>query len=277
MTIQEAIQQTVKKFPFQGYMTPANENAKYSYQTIGSTVLKYLKPGSSILDYGCGPCDNLAILQLLGYKGYGYDDLLDYWHTLDGNREKIFSFAADCGINFNLISEGPLKVEKNSFDMVMLHDVLEHLHNSPRDLLNYLLDLSTPEGLLFITVPNAVNIRKRLSVIFGETNLPPFESYYWYPGSWRGHVREYVKSDLVSLAKYLNLEILELRGCDHMLQKLPKLARPLYHLATSFFPSWKDSWLLVARKMPNWSLNKTLSQHEMAQILNKSTTFRYSE
>ena len=139
---------------------------------------------------------------------------------------------------------------------------MEHLHNSPRDLLNELLELCKPNGLLFITVPNAVNIRKRRDVFFGKTNHPNFHDYYWSSANWRGHIREYVKDDLVALTKYLNLEILELRGCDHMLGQLSSLWRPSYLFATKIFPGWKDSWLLVARKKQDWKPNKILSQYK---------------
>src|SRR4030042_560440 len=71
------------------------------------------------------------------------------------------------GIDFKLSNNGYILFEKSSFDMLMMHDVLEHLHDSPRDLLNDLLELVKPEGYLFITVPNAVNIKKRISVLFG--------------------------------------------------------------------------------------------------------------
>ena len=39
-----------------------------------------------------------------------------------------------------------------------------------------------------------------------NTNLYT-HTYYWSPGSWRGHVREYVKNDLYLLSKYLGLNI----------------------------------------------------------------------
>jgi hypothetical protein len=130
-----------------------------------------------------------------------------------------------------------------------------------------LLELAKPEGLLFITVPNAVNIRKRLNVLFGETNFPGFEGYYWYPGVWRGHVREYVRNDLKKLSEYLDLEVLELRACDQMLQKVPASLRPVYLFATKLFDGWKDSWLLVARKKAGWSPRRTLPNNELAKIL----------
>jgi SAM-dependent methyltransferase len=160
--------------------------------------------------------------------------------------------------------------------MVMLHDVLEHLHDSPRDLLNDLLDLDKPEGLLFVTVPNAANIRKRIGLLMGKTNLPPFEEYYWVPGRWRGHVREYARDDLVKLCDYLSMDVLELRGCDHMLARLPGGARRAYILLTAIFGAWKDTWMLVARKKPRWAARKALSQDELMRVLVERTSSPYA-
>jgi SAM-dependent methyltransferase len=275
MTPEEAIQLVIKRFPFEGYMMPGMA-IKGAYSNIANTVIRYLEPGSKILDFGCGPCDKTAIVQLLGFQCSGCDPLQDDWHTRPGNRDKILAFAKECAIDFRLASDGVLPFEKNLFDMIMLHDVLEHLHDSPRDLLNDLLELAKPEGLLFVTVPNAVNIRKRVDVLFGKTNLPRFEGYYWYPGSWRGHIREYVRDDLVKLSEYLNLEVVELRGCDHMLESLPVAVRPAYLCVTGILTGWKDSWLLVARKRRGWGPKKTLPQDELARILAKNRMVPYS-
>ena len=272
MIPEDAVQLTKQAFPFKGYIHSGSEGA---YLNIAKTVLRYLQPGSKILDFGCGPCDKTSVLQYLGFKCSGYDDLQDDWHKLPGNQEKIMSFAREHGIDFRLGNGGILPFEKSSFDMIMLNDVLEHLHNSPRDLLNDLLELAIPEGLLFITVPNAVNIRKRIEVLFGGTNLPRFEGYYWYPGPWRGHIREYVRNDLVKLSDYLNLEVLELRGCDHMLEKLPQSIRHPYLFLTKFFPGWKDSWLLVARKKQDWNPIKNLPQDELVHVLGTATPYKY--
>ncbi len=155
--------------------------------------------------------------------------------------------------------------------MIMLHDVLEHLHNSPRELLVLLLQFLKEDGLLFITVPNAVNIRKRIDVLRGRTNLPDYGGYYWYPGEWRGHVREYVHSDLVLLTKFLGLQLISVHGCDHMLAKVPLFLRPLYLKITDVFDGLKDSWLLIARKPANWVPRMKLSNEEAAQILGKNS------
>lgn len=255
-----------------------SDKARNAYITVAEVALRYLKPGSKILDFGSGPCDKTAVLQQLGFHCSAYDDLQDEWHRLPGNPEKIIAFTKQCGIDFQLADESKkLPFAKNSFDMIMLHDVLEHLHSSPRDLLNDLLELAKPDGLLFVTVPNAVNIRKRIDVLFGRTNLPRFEGYYWYPGVWRGHIREYVRGDLVQLANYLDLDILEVRSCDHMLQKLPTALRPFYLLLTGIFSGWKDSWILVAKKRTDWAPKKSLPDTDLMRILGKGTSYDYAQ
>jgi 2-polyprenyl-3-methyl-5-hydroxy-6-metoxy-1,4-benzoquinol methylase len=70
--------------------------------------------------------------------------------------------------------------DTHEFDMVMLNGVLEHLHDSPRDLLNDLLERVRERGYLYITVANHVNLRKRI-VLRGKTSHPQYEQYYWYP------------------------------------------------------------------------------------------------
>jgi SAM-dependent methyltransferase len=270
MTTEKAIQLANEKFPIKGYMTSGSKSGskvRRSYFNIANTAVRYLQPGDRILDLGSGPCDKTAVLQLLGFNCSAYDDLQDDWHQNPGNKEKIISFARACGINFKLATDYSLPFEKDYFEMVMMHSVIEHLHDSPRELLNNLLERAKPEGLLFITVPNAVNIRKRLAVLFGRTNLTDFEEFYWHPDPWRGHIREYVKDDLVKLAAYLDLEILEIRSCDHMLEdRLSSVSRSVYLFLTSVFRGWKDSWLLVAKKKAGWQPRKTLPQEEFLRI-----------
>lgn len=258
MTPEKAIQLIRKEFPFAEHMNPGQG----VYRNIVKTVLRYLKPGDKILDFGAGPCDKTAVMSLLGFKCVAFDDLQDDWHKIEGNRKKIFAFAKKFNICYKTMEGNEFTFKKGEFDMIVVNDVLEHLHDSPRDLINDLLQFVRPEGYLFVTVPNAVNLRKRIAVFFGKTNLPSFENYYWYPGKWRGHVREYVKDDLERLSEYLNLEVLELRSCHHMISKLPSFARPIFILLTSIFPGWRDSWLLVAKKKLEWKSRKSIHKVE---------------
>ena len=144
--IEQAILQLRESFPFPKYL----ESTEDSRRSVAQTVVKHLPAGSTILDFGCGPLDKIAVLQSLGYRCTGYDDLGDYNYRAGNNVEKIFSFAALTGVELRR----SVPTEAESYDLVMLNDVIEHLHDSPRELLNDLIILIKPGGYLLITVPN---------------------------------------------------------------------------------------------------------------------------
>lgn len=238
-----------RRFPFPGYMDRGDE----TYREIAATVSRHVPRGGKLLDVGAGACDKTAVLSLMGFDASACDDLRDPWHLAHDNRERILGFARAIGVDFRL-NDGPdLPFGGDMFDMVMVFNMLEHLHDSPRGMLIGLLELVRSEGFLLITVPNAVNVRKRLAVVRGRTNMPPFDDFFWSTPPWRGHVREYVKDDLERLVRHLGLETVELRSYHHMLWKLPRAVRPVYTCLCAVFEGWRDSWLLVARKPKGWT------------------------
>lgn len=249
-TSDEAIQRVLATFPFPEYLDNLNYGAVQSYEVIVDVAKRFLAHGATVLDFGCGPADKTAVLQYMGLHCSGFDDWSDHWHQ--SKRADMERFIANSGVRFHHSTEG-WPFQAGSFDMVMAHHVMEHIHDSPKPILNNMLQACKPEGLLLLTVPNAVNIRKRLDVLRGKTNLPPYKKYFETQGPWRGHVREYVGDDLRQLANLMNLEILELRGIHNMLQKVPSSIRPFYKAFTSVFSGCRDSWLLLARKRPGWT------------------------
>jgi len=246
--VEEAIEDVRRRFPFPQHMERGDE----PYWTLAETVVPRLSAGSRVIDFGAGACDKTAVLQALGFRCVAYDDLQDPWHLLPGNGERIRGFAAECGIELHVSASLP-EFEPSSFDLVTVLNVLEHLHDSPQGLLRQLVELLAPGGYLLVTVPNAANIRKRIDLLRGRTNLPPFEEYFLSNPPWRGHVREYVRDDLERLSRHLGLEVVELRSHHHMLDRLPPRVEPFYRAATRVFPGWRDSWSLLVRKPEEWA------------------------
>lgn len=259
MSAQAAFDELKKRFVFENYIV----GDPGQWLSVGKTVEKYLVDGSKVFDLGAGPCDKTAIAQFMGCECTAVDDLQDDWHLRNNNVQKIKGFASSIGIKFSQEFTPP---ESGGFDMVMMNDVLEHIHDSPRELLNQLLVGLKEGGYLFVTVPNLANIRKRLDIMRGKTNLARYDLYYWYRGPWRGPQREYVRGDLEAMCSNLGLEIIELKGVHHMLQRVPRIALVPYKLMTSLFPDWRDSWLMVARKPQGWTPKDTLSDSEFAAI-----------
>ena len=246
MTPEEAYKIVNSKFPFKGYMEKKSYN---EYITIGKIVQKYLKPGSIILDFGAGPCDNTAIIQSLGYKCFAADDLQDSWHKNSEAKEKILKFAASFNIDFAVLDSFELPYKENMFDMIMMHDVIEHFHSSPKELINKFNQLLKPQGYLFISTPNIISLYKRAKVFMGKTNMCDYEIFYNFPGEWRSHVREYSKQDLIEMAKLSGFELKEVHGFDTSeLIKLPRFLKLIFKISSKLNSNFYDSILLVARK-----------------------------
>jgi SAM-dependent methyltransferase len=217
-------------------------------EIIADVALRHVDKGGYVLDYGCGPMNKTAVLAWLGYRCTGFDEYVEAWHR--PNLTEIKQFAA---MNkMELVDGGSDPLPPGPFDMVMMIDVLEHLQDSPRKIMTELVERLGSGGILLVMVPNAGNIRKRLALLFGGTNMPNFGDFYWNPYRFVGHVREYVRGDLRSMAFFLGLELLELRGVDTMIQKVPNLARPFYRACTWPFDGLKDTWLMVCRKPKGW-------------------------
>lgn len=239
-------QKNVSGFPFGGYINPARKSA---YCAMPQMLYPHVAKDAKILDFGCGPLDKTYMFKALTKNLYAFDTLEDIWHTVDGNDKKIKDYAEESGIHFiNSFDE----VLEYKYDVIMLHDVIEHFHVSPRSLLNTLVGQLNDGGMLVLTVPNAGNIRKRIHLLMGKTNYPRFGYFYWYPGKWDGHVREYVRGDLDSLVHFLGLSKVELKTFHIHLDVLSKTMRPIWQAVSTLMPNTRDSFYLIAKKPAGW-------------------------
>jgi 2-polyprenyl-3-methyl-5-hydroxy-6-metoxy-1,4-benzoquinol methylase len=259
--LQEAWSQVLDRFPFPDYI-----KADRNHIEVGRQVARFLPPGSRVLDLGAGPADKTGVVAALGYKCTAMDDLADSWHNKGGTRAKILGYAEAMGIDYVPFNGEDIPPTTGEFDMVMSHDVLEHLHDPPRYLLNELMGRVRTGGYLYVTVPNAVNIRKRIAVLFGKTNHPRYELYYWSPVPYRGHLREYTRDDCVKLAEALGLELIEVKGWHQGLRRVPRGLRRLYILFSALAPNTRDSWQLIARKPAGWQPKVELAPEELEKF-----------
>lgn len=249
MVIEQAVNEVMRDYIFRD---STGDQKRPKLVEIAKLVTKNLPTGGRIIDFGSGFGDVPAVLSLLGYKCVALDDFNDPWHT-EENVERIMKFSEKYKIERVDLNTQSIEAAGDDFDMAMIHDVLEHLHDSPRDILHALLKQTNEKGTLYATVPNAVNIRKRVKVLFGGTNHPHYDHYYWHPHPYRGHVREYVKGDFKRLAQWLDLDILELRDINKMLPTLKPPVRQMWKYSSVFFPGCRDTWQFLGRKASNWN------------------------
>ncbi len=244
--IEKIIEDIKTVFPFKGYIEKASDFGK----EIALIIRNYLSQNAKILDFGCGPCDKTALFRRMGYKCYACDDLNDGWHEEGNNREIIKEFAKREGISFFHIRNNEIPFDNEYFDGILILDVIEHLHYSPHKLLTHLISKLRSEGYLFIGVPNAVNLRKRISVLFGRTNYVSLEKFYFSKEPWRGHVREYTLQEMIKVLRFHGMKVVYVGGPNIFMRHKIKntYLQAIYSFVTRIFPGLSEAILVVGQK-----------------------------
>ncbi|MGA3400721.1 MAG: methyltransferase domain-containing protein [Acetobacteraceae bacterium] len=116
-------------------------------------------------------------------------------------------------IDLNEIGSLPLPFEPESFDIVVICEVVEHLFIPPDVVLSYLMKLlKRPGGIIVLGTPNAVSLAHRLRMMLGENPFHPLNP------NWRsglGHIREYTMQELRSYGEAANLRVVFEEYCDY--------------------------------------------------------------
>jgi len=148
-----------------------NLGAKDSFVT--KYTKKYLKPGSKILEGGCGIGHYVCALERLGYEAYGIDYAKN---TVD----KINTYFPDLKIYYQDVKR--INFSDNFFDGYWSLGVIEHFWEGFGDVADEMKRVIRPGGFLFITFPQMNQLRKikaRLG-IYQEYNSENFSQDLFY-------------------------------------------------------------------------------------------------
>lgn len=133
------------------FITPIEHLLKsFSVRTIASAS-KNLAPGSRLLDIGCGRGVFIHELLERGFEVHGIE--------LDEFVDDSISNRCTIHVTDSLSS---LRFAQESFDMVILWHVLEHLPN-PQETIAEISRILSPGGRLAIAVPNYGSLQARVS------------------------------------------------------------------------------------------------------------------
>ncbi len=111
-------------------------------------------PTGRVLEIGCNPGQFTEILARAGYRVWG----------LDLRPEDRSSLWARLGVEVRRgnLETAPLPYAENSFEAVVLSEVIEHLAGSPLPALEEVYRVLLPGGQLVLSTPNACSLRERL-------------------------------------------------------------------------------------------------------------------
>lgn len=134
----------------------------HRYKKIGETVLKYSREDSKILDIGVGHGYTCNLLKYLGRNNFTGLDLDPQSCLFPDIREKTLQ------CDLELIQTKALPFADDSFDIIIMAEVLEHLHPYKiRDIMLDIKRLLASQGILILSTPNLACIENRVSLIFG--------------------------------------------------------------------------------------------------------------
>lgn len=226
-------------------------------------INKVFVPDCKLIDLGGGLNPLNGVIARLG-GSVTVIDIFEYdlaWQVGKTSNE----FAADCAekkrylesVGVKFVDSDICKLDlrdmfpATSIDAITSHHCLEHLHQSPKAVLESALDVLKPGGRMMLEVPNAINLLKRIKVLAGQTNYGSYEQYY-DASNYTGHIREYSVSDLKTLARKLELSSFRIYGKNWYGTLYNKLGEN--HLSTFFdwnlqrFPNLCGSLFLEYQK-----------------------------
>lgn len=137
-------------------------------QSLADVISTKLKPGSSIVDIGCGGGNLLRDLASRGYRMTGVER--------DANSVALKS--AEVSILEGSAEALPAALTPHSYDGVVFSHVLEHLVD-PVAAIRLAASLLKPGGLLFGEVPNnESSIAKQSGVAWGHLDAPRHINFF---------------------------------------------------------------------------------------------------
>lgn len=145
--------------------------------------------------------------------------------------------------DLNLALDQATWPQAQPFDLVVMAEVIEHLHTAPLYVLRFVRSLVRPGGRLILQTPNAVALAKRLMLLVGKNPYEPIREELENPG----HFCEYTVADLRAVAIRAGWEVEEAHLENYFGRK--GLRKSIYELACSVLPGdLRDGITMVLRR-----------------------------
>lgn len=124
----------------------------------------------------------------------------------------------------------PPDAEMGRYDLIVMAEVIEHLHTAPEAVFRWLKHLMRPESLLIIQTPNAVALHKRFQMLVGRHPFLPINESRESPS----HFRESTAMELVTMAATEGLRAIDVHAASYFLRGT--LLSRIYNATTNRLP-----------------------------------------
>jgi len=118
---------------------------------------------------------------------------------IKNDKEEVKNFTFK---NFN-IEEGNFPYKKQTFDVIIFGEIIEHLLMNPCEVLREINRILKNEGTLILTTPNVARLENVVRLASGNNIYDPYSGY----GPYGRHNREFNVHELSRLLKYEGFQI----------------------------------------------------------------------
>ncbi len=153
-----------------------------------------------------------------------------------------------------------LPFEDETFDVIIMCEVLEHLNFNPLPLLKEINRVGRPDSLFYLSLPNLTQYKRRLQFLFGKPILAPIQAYFDQLDPDKlaivnNHWREYTGPEIRELLERMGYRI-ERQYYFSVVEafKRPNLKNWLTRTVFRLFPAFKENQTTLAIRKQRTSL-----------------------
>jgi 2-polyprenyl-3-methyl-5-hydroxy-6-metoxy-1,4-benzoquinol methylase len=164
-------------------------------------------------------------------KSLGYDvamtESLKYYND---SFQDLFKYIAEQGVAiFDYDPFQPNVPSLGCFDVITVMAILEHYPHSLKDFMKNIISLISPEGQVYMEVPNIAFWPKRINFLLGQTPLVKIEHIYNSEVPFIGHHHEFTLSELRNLVALSGLSVISENLYNYSPGTLPGIKTLIRH------------------------------------------------
>jgi 2-polyprenyl-3-methyl-5-hydroxy-6-metoxy-1,4-benzoquinol methylase len=192
---------------------PRWPEAEELYGYVRRVLARVSPPPCALLDLGAAPGAQSVALARAGYRVTAVDlgEASDEW----GNQPAGTMAAAFERTGVELVvwdlAKVPYPFAGETFDVVLLTEVLEHLRDYPLLALKEARRILKPGGYLLLTTPNAASLQNRARLMLGRTVHTNIRDWMFGLPHAR-HAREYTANELREIVRQAGFQLVSVEG-----------------------------------------------------------------
>ncbi len=160
--------------------------------------------------------------------------------------DKIKGIGTFTEFDFEELRKTGNPILSGAYDLVIACEIVEHLNVDLNLIYQQLSALTAPNGIVILQTPNAVALKKRMTMLGGKNPFEMIRSNYT-PGQ-SGHIREFTIAELKEYAIKNNFTVKESHCLNYFNYSHSTKAKLYRFFCTLCPPTFRDGITLVLQK-----------------------------